>query len=849
MLSGFGLTANALAADGSIRDSYRFYDELGRLTREVGPQTSSTDPNRPAACYVYTTLGDVKEIWAGSTTDTVSKTCTLDGVNIKKQLAATYDDFGRKLAETDPNGNTRKWNWNLHNQLVSSQTPAQIAAGQSTSYSYGAKGATGETQGLLKSRTVPGAQTASYTRDELGLVTKAETKNGSNSLVVSYVYTYDPAKRLNTVTDSRGNKTLSYTWTPGGRLSQVSDSDGHQASFSYDATGRLASVTAPNNETIAFTYDAGGRLIEQRANSGIKTTQTWFEDGGLKQKQNLYNAATLSNHVYTLDQQGRRAGQTETIAGTSKTWSYLYDNLDRLTSASDGAAETYGYDIWGNRRTKTKSGITTAYLYDAAHQLSEIRSGSDAGALTGAAVHDADGRMTKLCEVSAGGTVTNPTGDCTASGTGATTLQLVWDALDHLNAATRTGVGAIAESYAYDDSGRRIQKTSGATTANYLYDGDAIHAEWTGSSISGMPAAVYAHGAGVDEPLLRLTGTTNSPAATEAAYLQDGLGSVIGTASTAGTLTANQRFDAWGVKTASAGTTPTYGYTGREPDATGLMYYRARYYHPGIARFASRDPMGMVDAVSQYAYVGNNPINYTDPEGLCPSCIGAVGSVLLGGAIRGLTGGDIFDVGAIAADAALGAVGAGFANKLAQGAELAARASMATRAQTIHAAVGGARTQGATTVAITRSVDQSGRLTNIVTSSEGKLRPAQLAMLRPNEIAGSVSRSAAGHAEVNGLRVAESLGVNPAVTAASRPVCTGCEQALGEAGVGIASVLKSGNPMSIGLNLPSLSVGQSALIGAGVGQGTQALYDFVLGSSIAPYSGGVTIGVNPRASK
>ncbi|MHB1259757.1 RHS repeat-associated core domain-containing protein, partial [Thiobacillus sp.] len=451
-------------------------------------------------------------------------------------------------------------------------------------------------------------------RDALGLVTRAETKDGSSQTVVAYDYSYDPAKRLQTVTDSRGGKTLTYVWTPGGRLAMVQDSDGNQASLAYDPTGRLASVTTPNGETIGFTYDAGGRLVETRLNSGQRTTQSWFEDGNLKQRQNLYNATVLSGHLYSLDNQGRRAGQTEVIGGTTKTWSYLYDNLDRLTSASDGTAETYGYDIFGNRRSKTKSGVTTAYLYDLAQQLTEIRSGSDTGTLIGAAVHDADGHMVKLCEVSTGGTVTKPTGDCTASGNGATTLALVWDALDHLNTATRTGVGAVTESYAYDDQGRRISKTSGATTASYLYDGDDIHAEWTGA-ISGNPAAVYVQGAGTDEPLLRLTGQTNSPAAPEAAYLQDGLGSVVGLANTVGTLTANQRFDAWGNKLSSSGTTPTYGYTGREPDATGLEFYRNRYYHPGLGRFASRDPMGMADAVSPYAYVQNNPVNLIDPLG------------------------------------------------------------------------------------------------------------------------------------------------------------------------------------------------------------------------------------------
>ncbi|ATE60020.1 RHS repeat-associated core domain-containing protein [Thauera sinica] len=602
---------NAIAADGTIRDSYRFYDELGRLTRAVGPQVSASDTSRPVTCLVYTALGDVSEIWAGSTTDTASVTCNLADSNLKQQQSATWDDWGRKLTQTDPLGKVWKWTWNSHGELLTSQTPTQVVAGQTTTYAYGTKGASGETQGHLKTRTVPGAQTVTYTRNALGQVTKAETKDGSGAPVVAYDYGFDAAHRLATVTDSRGNKTLSYTWTPGGRLARVTDSDGHSTSFAYDAVGRLASLIAPNNETVSFVWDAGGRLVEKRLSSGLRTTQNWFEDGSLKDRKNLFGAATLSSHAYTLDAQGRRATHAENVGGTSKSWTYAYDYLDRLTSASDGTAETYGYDIYGNRRSKTKSGSTTAYLYDLAHQLSEIRSGSDTGALIGGAIHDADGHLTKLCE---GTSATKSASDCTSSGTGATTLQLAWNAMDHLLTATRIGANAVTESYAYDDSGRRIRKTSGGATTYYLYDGDDIHAEWSGT-LAGMPGAVYAHGAGTDEPILRLTGSTNSPAATQAAYLQDGLGSVIGTASATGTLTASQRFDAWGNKTAGSGTVPAYGYTGREPDATGLTFYRARYQHPGQGRFISRDPAGMVDAISPYAYVANSPTNFVDPTG------------------------------------------------------------------------------------------------------------------------------------------------------------------------------------------------------------------------------------------
>ncbi|HEX8432620.1 MAG TPA: RHS repeat-associated core domain-containing protein, partial [Longimicrobium sp.] len=60
-------------------------------------------------------------------------------------------------------------------------------------------------------------------------------------------------------------------------------------------------------------------------------------------------------------------------------------------------------------------------------------------------------------------------------------------------------------------------------------------------------------------------------------------------------------------------------FTGREYDEdTGLYNYRARWYDPHLGRFMSEDPIGLAGGINPHAYVGNDPVNYSDPSGLGP---------------------------------------------------------------------------------------------------------------------------------------------------------------------------------------------------------------------------------------
>jgi RHS repeat-associated protein len=96
-------------------------------------------------------------------------------------------------------------------------------------------------------------------------------------------------------------------------------------------------------------------------------------------------------------------------------------------------------------------------------------------------------------------------------------------------------------------------------------------------------------------------------------------------------------------------------YTGRENDGTGLYYYRARYYHPGLQRFLSEDRLRR-QGDNLYAYVSNDPIGRIDPLGLWGfGIIGGtnaeVGAPILGGlAATGSLGFGLFGGGSAGTD-------------------------------------------------------------------------------------------------------------------------------------------------------------------------------------------------------
>lgn len=292
----------------------------------------------------------------------------------------------------------------------------------------------------------------------------------------------------------------------------------------------------------------------------------------------------------------------------------------------------------------------------------------------------------------------------------------------------------------------------------------------------------------------------------------DPQGTPLAEADASGNITARFDYAPYGTAVASMSPAPNGpGYTGHVNDPeTGLVYMQARYYDPVTAHFLTVDPKapapGNTFNFNRYAYANNNPINNIDPDGrqVAPGDDGPIAmwarngdgsSIPYGASLQAtqLAVSNIPEVGdamnvatafqnptafniGVAAVGALPVIGAPVVDAI-------KGASALQRAETI-AGTMSKFTQSKVTIAVTETAEG----TRVVSSSEGALRPAARAALGEGEVA---AQGVAGvHAEVNGNNAARGMGLTPIGTAASRPICPTCAQALRDNNVVPLSPLK-----------------------------------------------------------
>jgi RHS repeat-associated protein len=583
------------ATDGLNHTTNFAYDGLGNLI-------SVTNPLNDQVSFEYNTAGQMISMndgmdhltrWSYNGADLVSLTNPLGHVSSR-----FVDAVGRPISTTDALGHVNKFTYDVLNQVVQ----ATNAGGGNTSFTYDPNG---------------------------NLLTVADPRNSVTT------YTYDSMDRVATRKDPLLRQE-SYIYDGNGNLTQFTDRNGQVTSYTYDALDRLTLVTYADTSTTSFVYDAANRLTQ--ANDSVSGSITL----GYDNFDRLTSETTANGSVsYTYDSADRRTSMTVT---GQPTINYNYNNANRLTGITQGqTAVSYSYDAAGRRSSITlPNGVIGDYGYDAGSNLTNItyRQGANViGNLT--YEYNAVRARTKVGG-SLARTISTP---AVALGTYNAANQLVqrgtttytydnngnllndgantysWNARSELSSIA----GSTSASFQYDSFGRRTNKTVNSQSGQYLYDGQRVVQELSG----GVPSSNMLMGAGVDERLSCSCGGSNNT------ILSDALGSALALTDSSGAVQTQYTYDAFG-NAASSGSASSNSsqYTGRENDGTGLYFYRSRYYSPSLQRFISQDPVGFASGdTNLYAYVGNDPVNLTDPFGTNP--LAAAGAVCLEGAIVG----------------------------------------------------------------------------------------------------------------------------------------------------------------------------------------------------------------------
>ncbi|HZM98110.1 MAG TPA: RHS repeat-associated core domain-containing protein, partial [Pyrinomonadaceae bacterium] len=351
-----------------------------------------------------------------------------------------------------------------------------------------------------------------------------------------------------------------------------------------------------------------------------------------------------------------------------------------------------------------------------------------------------------------------------------------WNARSQLSGIT----GSTSAAFQYDSFGRRTSKTVNSQSSQYLYDGPRVVQELSG----GVPTANMLNGSDVDERHSCSCGGSNNT------ILSDALGSALALTDASGAVQTQYTYDAFG-NTANSGSASSNSsqYTGRENDGTGLYYYRSRYYSPALQRFISQDPIGLAGGMNLYAYVGNSPVNLTDPFGTNP--LAAAGAVCLEGAIVGaamdglinaLTGRKV-TLSGLARSAVMGCgmalVGLGlgrlFGPMIARMARAARARALAGRAQQVHEVLDPIAQEMRTTAAMATREGKT-----VVGGGAAKdLTKAQRAALGPGEVAAKLPGA---HAEVTVMNHAAENGLTPTAIGVTRDICPVCAAAIESTG-------------------------------------------------------------------
>ncbi|MGJ5820997.1 RHS repeat-associated core domain-containing protein, partial [Paludibaculum fermentans] len=304
-----------------------------------------------------------------------------------------------------------------------------------------------------------------------------------------------------------------------------------------------------------------------------------FQYNGRNQLTEQTGLGTDINYWYsTTANDGRLAQKHNWVTGEEE--NYTYDSLGRLATAYTTGPQwglSFVYDGFGNRLQQNVTKGTAPSTVQTVDTATNRLNGAGFG-------YDSNGNMTGW---------STPSGSVTAS-------------YDIENRMTQIVTPSVTETYKYGPGNLRVKKLQGGTWTYTVYGqgGEAL-GTFTGCSVGGVSFLCEAKLRVYFGGRLVLNGWTG--------VRPDRLGSPDGT---------HGRVYPYGEVSGSVSVDQDETFTTYKRDVyTGLDYAQNRYYASAWGRFTSADPYrasaGPADPQSwnQYAYVGNDSVNFTDRRG------------------------------------------------------------------------------------------------------------------------------------------------------------------------------------------------------------------------------------------
>lgn len=443
--------------EGYLRDSHRDidqktttykWDERGNLLEEVKPgnrkttstydaynnRTSAKDNLNRTTTFTYDGEQHLTKVTDALTNETTT-TYTTAGLPATvtdargKVTSFSYDSWGYPETVTNAEGETLTFDYDAGGRKLWEETPTA----KRTTYTYNPRD-------QVLTVTDPLSNVTTTTYDAKGRKTSVQDAEGRTT-----TFEYDNAKNLLWKTTDAKNGVVEYTYS-GYLLTAVKDASSHTTTFTYDyAFGRKSEEKDPLNRTTKLTYKPSG-LLASTIDALNRTTSFTYDTA------NDLTTITYPDHTVTqtFDGVGNRLTMTDWVG--THTW--VYDALNRVTSATDGSGNTitYAYDAVGNLSSISYPGSkTVSYTYDDANRM--------------ATVTDWDSRVTTYNYDTAGrlGSFTLPNGVVTTYGYDDASRT---SSVSHVNDAATIA----ARTYTFDDVGNRLTANNGTASDTYTYD-------------------------------------------------------------------------------------------------------------------------------------------------------------------------------------------------------------------------------------------------------------------------------------------------------------------------------------------------------------------------------------------